>query len=156
MAEPIIERIAEVIAERLQITEDATAVTRPMRINSEPAGDFKLTLTQGQRTANRDLGYQSNPPVVAFDQIFVIAGELRPSEDDTTSIDTHRNRFESQIRTAITSVTNWHRYADSDGDLAINSEIGVARAFSSDSAAGIKIDLLVQYRHPENDDTTPR
>ena len=156
MAEPIIERIATVIKDRLFATEDATAVTRPRRINDESAGDYKLTLTQGARTPNRELSYTSNPPVVAFDQIFVIAGELRPSEDDTTSIDTYRNRFESQIRTALTAETEWYRYADSSGNLAINSEIGVARAYSSDSAAGIKIDLLVQYRHPENDDTVAR
>lgn len=152
MAEPVIELIADVIKTRLEDVELVDTVTRPKRINDDPSGDRKITLTQTTRTQNRGLSCQGNPPAVAWDQIFLIAGELRPDEASEDSIDRFRNLFESQIRTALTSVPNWHTF----GGHAIDSEIGSARPYISDSAAAVHIDLLVKYRHDEDDDTVRR
>ena len=152
MSTPIIELIAEVIKGRLETVELVDTVTRPRRINSESAGDRKITLTQASRTINRELSCQGNPTGVAFDQVFVIAGELRPSEESEDSIDTLRNLFESQIRVALTEPSNWHTM---DG-YAIDSEIGASRKYISDSGAAVLIDLLVRYRHSELDDTVQR
>ncbi len=152
MAEPIIELIAEVIKDRLLTVDLATAVTRPKRINDESAGDYKITLTQGARNINRELSCQGNPPAAAFDQVFLIAGELRPSEESEDSIDTLRNNFASEIRARLTETSNWHTM----GGYAIDSEIGAPRPYISDSAAAVHIDLLVKYRHDENDDTAQR
>jgi len=152
MAEPIIEQIADVIRERLLSADLVASVVRPKRINDDAAGDFKLTVTQGSRSINSELSCQGNPPGTAFNQVFNVYGELRPSEDDDTAIDTYRNRFDSAIRAAITGHTNWHTY----GGLAINSEVGAAKNISIESGAGVLVELLVQYRHDENDDTAQR
>jgi hypothetical protein len=149
---PVIELISEVIKYRLESVELVDSVTRPKQINSEPCGDKKITLTQGSRTLNRELSCPGNPPAVAIDQVFVIAGELRPSEESEDSIDTFRNLFESQIRKALTTPPNWHSM---DG-YAIDSEIGAARKYQSDSGSAVMIDLLVRYRHSELDDTVQR
>lgn len=145
--QPVIEQIAELIALRLGLVIGADTVTRPLRINVEPAGDCKITLTQGAKTKNERLSCPGNPPIVAWNQIFIIAVELRPSELDSTAIDTLRNQFEAEIRRALTMDGDWYRF----NGLAINAEIGAARSYSSEASAGVKVDLLVQYRHPEND-----
>ena len=149
---PIIDQIAEVIRQRLELTSNVESVVRPLRINIDSAGDLKITLTQGSRTGNPQLGYPGNPPVVAFNQIFLIHAELRPSEEDDTPIDTLRNEMVSAIRTALTAEPDWYRW----GDLAINSEIGAARKVATDSGAGVVVELLVQYRHAETNDTEPK
>lgn len=147
--EPIIDQIAAAIKTRLEITEGIESVVRPRWFNDDPIGDLKVTLTQGSRTINPQLGFHGNPPVVAFNQIFSIHVELRPSEEDETPIDSLRNQIVSKLRTAITSETDWYTW----GGLAVNSEIGAARKIATDSGAGVMLDLLVQYRHLENDDT---
>jgi hypothetical protein len=149
MTEPIIELIAEEIRQRLESVDLVDSVVRPRRINTEPCGDRKITLTQGARTRNLALGYPSVRPVVAFNQVFVIAGELRPSETEDVSIDTLRNRFDSEIRKALSKDVDWYTF----GGYAINSDIGVPRFVRSAESVSIQVDLLVQYRHPENADT---
>lgn len=149
MAEPVIELIAEEIKTRLE-TIDCVTVTRPKRINDEPTGDRVITLTQGARSMNSAIGYVSNPPVIGFDQIFVITAEVRPSELDETPIETIQDRFEAEIRSAICGVADWHTF----GSRAVNSDIGAVRVVRDMENVSLQMDLLVQYRHPENDSTT--
>jgi len=150
--DPVIDRIAEEIKTRLESVDFVTSVVRPKRINDDPAGDRKLTLTQGSRRYNQALSYPSQIPVVAWDQVFVISGELRPSETDDTPIDTLRNRFDSEIRAALTGVADWHTF----GGNAVNADIGAPRIVNRNENTAIAVDLLIQYRHPENDATEQR
>ena len=147
--ESVVERIAEEIRDRLIASGIAVSVTRPKLIDGEPVGNHKITVTQTDRTYNEELSCPGNPPAIAFDQTFLIAGELRPSEDAADSIDTLINAYESEIRRAITSVPDWHKF----NGLAIDAQLNDTQKYTSDTAEAVHVNLLVRYRHNENDDT---
>lgn len=149
MMEPVIERISDAIRSRLELFDFVDTVIRPMRIETEPVGDRKLTLTQISEVRNEGLSCPGNPPLVAFDTVFRIAGELRPSETEDTPIDTLKNRFAAEIRAALTTGDEWWQF----GGNAINADIGSAMLERNDENASVFLELLVQYRHPENDAT---
>ncbi len=145
--EPVIELIAEKIRERLELTADSQSSIRPLRINDDAAGDYKITLTQGGQNENVDLSCQGNPPALAFDQVFIISGELRPSEESQISIDTYRNRFAADITLALTSESNWHNW----GGLAIDTRLGTVAFRQTAEASWLEMRILVRYRVNEND-----
>lgn len=147
MIEPVIERISDAIRSRLELFDFVDTVIRPKRIETEPVGDRKLTLTQGESTMNGELSCPGNPPAVAYDQIFIIAGEVRPSETDETPIDTIRNRFDGEIRKAIANSSDWYSF---DG-LAINSQLGAPTVLRDAENISVSVELLVQYRVSETD-----
>lgn len=150
--ESIIEQIAEVIRVRLAASLELNGVVRPQWINQDPAGDLKITLTQGSREPNEQLSVPGNPPASAYDQTFLINVELRPSETDERAINTHQNEAIRLIRYAIADGVDWHTM---DG-LAIDSLIGGAEIMRDDSSASISIPLMVRYRHSEYDETVLR
>lgn len=145
--EPVIEQIAEKIKARLGLVIGVDTVTRPLRLNDDPAGDYKITVTQGQQTENIALSCPGNPPAICYDQIFLINGELRPSEEDETPIDTYRNRFSADITKAITSETDWHNW----DQLAVDTMLGPVAFRQSAESSWLEMQLMVRYRVSEND-----
>jgi len=144
--EPIIEQIAEKVRDRLALTLDADSAVRPLRINDDAAGDYKITLTQGESSINAEVSCQGNPPGIAYNQVFVITGELRPSETSDVSIDTFRNRFTADITIALTDADGWHTW---DG-LAKDTQIGPVAFRQSAESSWLEIRMLVIYRVDEN------
>jgi hypothetical protein len=161
MAVPVSEQIALVVKARLDLITTgagyettAAEVIRPTRISDRSPKDFQIVIAQGDQTPNEELSRPGNPPLVAWDFPFEIRGILRPSETDTTAIDTYKNRFEADVRKAIATplVGNWR----SMEGLAINSSITGAEQYASSdgSEGGFKVTVTVMYRHPDNDPYT--
>lgn len=161
MATPVHEQIILKVKQRLQtIDEDAGfetsvsgTVVRPMRIWTGHLQDYQIIVTQGTLARNEDLSHPGNPPAVAWDLPLTIYGELRPSEDNTTAIDTLINEFASDaIRAICTPVNAWHNW---DG-LAINTIVETVENFNAEETAGFKMELSVSFRTDENNPYTMR
>jgi len=161
MALPVSEQIALKVQQRLQnitvangyeVTVTGTVI-RPPRIWEGSPKDYQVVIAQGEMTRNDDLSYPANPPVVAYDLPFTIVGELRPSEHDTTPIETLCNTFAADAIKAICSPqASWHNW---DG-LAIDTTIASVVNTNSEEAAAFKLEMTVTFRTPENDPYTVR
>ena len=145
--ETVLERIADALNDRLETVDFINSVIRPKRIETAAIDDRTITLTQGESTINDGLSCPGNPPAVAYDQVFIIAGELRPSETEDTPIDTIRNRFDGEIRKAIANSLTWYSF----GGLAINSQLGAPAVLRDAENVSVSVELLVQYRVSETD-----
>lgn len=152
MTLPLVEKIAEVIRQRLDVNDWLNGAHRPEWINKDSAGDLKVTVTQGDQTPNEQLTCPGNPPALTIDQIFLINVETRPSEDEVIPIDTIRNEVAGLVRKSVCNSSHWY----SMGGLAIDSILGPATATRTDSGAGIELQLMVRYRHSELDGSEQR
>lgn len=162
MPTPIIEQIAVKIKARLTAistgngyeTTASGGVIRPTLIDETQPKDYQIYLTQETPTKNDAFSCPGNPAKRAWDQPFRIALGLRPSEKDTTPIDTLRNTFFGDVQKALAQPTSgdWSQW---DG-LAIQSSLGSADWYLDDegSAGGVQAILTVTYRTPENDPYT--
>lgn len=151
MNEPVIERIAVKIKQRLGIAVGATGgVVRPTRTGGFKPQDYQLVFAQESKTENVALSCPGNPPLKAWNVPFRIAAELLQSKHDKTAIDTLRNQFEAAVQEALT-VSGSHYWAQWDG-LAINSSLTNVDTYldEGDQVAGFQTVLTVQYRTPEN------
>lgn len=161
MAYPVSERIVQAVRTRL-LTIDGTgdfeteveSVNRPRRISTFSPKDYQIVVTQGNMTHNVELSHPGNPPAQAWDLPIIIAGILRPSESNTTAIDTLKNTFGADCILALTDATAWHTF----GGLAINSMISDVEDYQADdgSASGFKMTVLVTFRVDENNPYTVR
>ena len=161
MATPILEQIAVIVRSRLAAISTgsgyettAAEAIRPTRISDRSPKDYQLIIKQGDKTPNDALSCPGNPAAVAWDQPFVIAGILRPSETSATAIDTFKNTFEADVIKSLTAPASWWNF----GGLAMNSVIsGVADYESSEGTeGGFMVTLTVTYRVSENDPYTAR
>ena len=159
MAIPVSEQIAVIIRNRLALISTAnsyetttTGVVRGTQRGDFQPKDYQIVLTQGNKTENKELSCPGSPPLVAWDQPFLIAGILRQSETDQTAIDTLKNVFEADVIKALnTGVAWWNMEAK-----AINSTVSGATWNQSDSGSdsSFELTLLVTYRTAENDPYT--
>lgn len=161
MAVPIAEQIARKVKLRLQNITVANGyevtvfgdVVRPPRIWEGSPTNYQIVMAQGPQARNDELSYPANPPVTAYDLPFTIVGELRPSEEDTTPIETLCNTFASDaIKALCTPTASWHNW---DG-LAIDSTITSVENTNGEEAAAFKLEMTVTFRTPENDPYTAR
>ena len=159
MPTPVVEQIAVKVKTRLEaITTgngyelSVSGVVRPKRIDETSPANNQIYLTQ--ETATTVAVYQGNPAKHEWRQPFRIALGLRPSETDSTAMDTHRNTFFADVQKALAQPTSgeWSQW---DG-LAMNSNLGSAEWFLDDEGAegGLHLILDVFYRVPENDPYT--
>jgi hypothetical protein len=156
MATPVSEQIVLKIKQRLQLIDEdsgyettvAGTVVRPPRIWSGNPEDYQVVVTQGAMQINDELSHPGNPPATAWNMPIVIFGELRPSEDNTTAIDTLINEFASDAVKAIcTPASSWYNW----DSLAINTIIDNVEPIVGEEACGFKLEMTVIYRVTEND-----
>lgn len=159
MTEPVIERIAEVIKQRLE--QSADGLLEVVRVNRK--GD-NISPKEGMwymrhdgSTRNDALSHPGHPPAIAFDATFSVSAFIR-DETETSIYETRVNRTVATIAKAITqpevSPSTWYQM---DG-LAIIASIGDAEPMTSDSGeyAGVTVPILVTYRVSEDDYTEVR
>lgn len=161
MATPVNEQIVLKIKQRLQLIDEdsgyettvAGTVVRPPRIWTGNLEDYQVIVTQGTLAINDELSHPGNPPATAWNLPIVIFGELRPSEDNTTAIDTLINEFAADAVKAIcTPASSWHNW----DSLAIDTRIDNVEPIVAEDACGFKMELTVIYRVTENDPYTVR
>lgn len=78
---------------------------------------------------------------------FAVIAELRPSDGDTTPIDTYRNQFHGDCVKALCTGSDWHNW---DG-LALNTRMGPVNAITNESIiTGFVMQFVVMFRVDEN------
>ena len=150
MTEPVNERIVANVRSRMAVAF-STAV-RSAQIATWQPKDLVVVVSHGDPVPNAELSYPGNPPVIAYDMPVIVAGIVKPSDDETTAIDTFKNRMGADIIAAATNATNWHQW----GGLAINTTLGQIESYTEETGGrcGVMVTFLVTYRVPENDPTT--
>jgi hypothetical protein len=161
MATAICEQIALKVLQRLQLisqssgyeTTVAGTVIRAEKIWNGNLKDYQITITQTSNTYNETMSHPGNPPAIAWDLVFTVFGEIRPSEDDTMSFDALCNEFASDMVKAITvPAANWHNW---DG-LAINTVFNTITNVNAEEIGGARLEFTVIYRTDETNPYTVR
>ena len=121
---------------------------RSTNIATWQAKDNVFHVYQGDIVENRELDCPGNPPAKGWTIEAVIAAILRPSESDTTPIDTYKNRAWAAIVQAATDAPLWHNW----GGLALNTDIGTIEDFTADdgSGSGVMVRMSIHFRTDEN------
>jgi hypothetical protein len=146
MSEPIVEQIMTNVRTRLAAY---TSAYRSPKIASWQPKDLTIAIYQGDITRNEEMSCPGNPPAQAWDLLAIVAGIVKPSDDDTTPVDRYKNRFWAEIVKAATNANQWHTW----GGLAYDTVIGDVRDYTSDdgSASGISVEMLIRFRTDEDD-----
>jgi hypothetical protein len=100
-------------------------------------------------TPNEPLSCPGNPPSQAFDLEAIVAGIVKPSDAETTPIDTFRNRVSADIIKAATDADLWHQW----GGLAVNTTIGNVEPYTDETGgvSGVVVKFMITFRVDEND-----
>ena len=156
VAKPVVERIADVVYQRLlQLTGGVSSyitisdVVRYDRRDAYTPADRQVVLTQGSNERVPELDHEGNPPAVCRQQTFNLRCHVIPSELDDTPTDTLVNLMVMAVMAAITDdQATWHNF---DG-LAIDAEFGSTEQIDDDGTGidGANLPLLVRYRTDEN------
>lgn len=160
MSTPVLESIAVTLADRIK---DGTytapyqirKVVRPNKLQTnKELGDLECMVRQGTPQRNEELDYDGNPMALGFDVPYVAVVFLRPSDTDTTAIDTIANYVMADVVKAITTPNaTWHNW----GSKAINSTYDLALEVSDDaSQAAVIVTVNVQTRFSITDPYTFR
>ena len=152
MAEPIVEQIMQAV--RTRIGEAFRETYRSAQLATWQPKDCVVHVHQGAITPNEEVSCPGNPPAQGYDLEAIVAGIVKPSDSDTTPIDTFRNRMAADIVKAATNATLWHQW----GSLAINTTIGVAEPYTEESGgvSGVMVRFVITFRTDEDDPYTVR
>lgn len=152
MAEPVAEQIMQAVRTRLAATYASTY--RSANIATWQPKNDTMHVYQGDITENRGIDCPGNPPAKGWTVEAIVAAILKPSQSDTTPIDTYKNRAWAAIVQAVTNAELWHGW----GGLAINTDIGTIEDFTSDdgSSSGVMVRMSIHFRTSENDPYTAR
>jgi hypothetical protein len=154
MAISIQEQILLKIKQRLQLIDEDDGyettvngtVIRPARFWTESPLDYQIIVVSSSLTENALLSCPGNPPAVAWDMPVTVTGLVRPSEDDTTPIDTLQNEFQTDIIKALTDAVSWHNW----DTLGIDTKITSVEKFVTDEVSGVRVNLTVTFRVSED------
>jgi len=126
-----------------------TTAYRSTRIATWQPKDLVVHVHQGDITPNAELSCPGNPPAQAYDLEAIVAGLVKPSELETTAIDTFKNRMWADIVKAATDAELWHQW---NGN-AINTVIGPIEDYtdSNGAIAGAMARFIITFRVDEND-----
>lgn len=147
MAEPIVEQIMANVRTRMAAAFDD--VYRSTRIGTWQPKDLVLHVHQGTLTPNPELSCPGNPPAQAYDLEAIVAGIVKPSDSETTAVDTFKNRLGADIIKAATDADLWHQW----GGLALNTTIGNVEEYTEETGgvAGVMVRFTITFRVSEND-----
>jgi hypothetical protein len=144
MTEPITEQIMAAVKTRVAA---AFTANRSTRVATWQVDDQATNVYQGNLTPNVNFSCPGNPPAQGWTLEVIVAGIAKPSDFDTTAIDTHKNRLAADIMDSITDSATWHNW----GGLAINTDIGPVEDYTGTDAAfqGVMIRLNIYFRTSE-------
>jgi hypothetical protein len=152
MTEPVVEQIMANVRTRMAAAFDNAY--RSTRVATWQPKDLVVHVHQGSLTQNVELSCPGNPPATAYDLEAIVAGIVKPSDAETTPIDTFRNRMGADIVKAATDATNWHQW----GGLAINTTHGPIEDYIDETGgcAGVMVRFTITFRVDEDDPYTVR
>lgn len=145
MPEPVSEQIMQVVKTRLA---EYTTTHRSTHVATWQPKDLVIVVSQGTITRNEELSCPGNPPAQAWDMEVIVAGLVKPSTEETTAVDTYKNRFWAEIVKAACAGDSWHTW----GNLAINSVVGSVEDHTDGNGAfaGVKVGITITFRTDEN------
>lgn len=152
MPEPVAEQIMANVRTRMAAAFDD--VYRSTRIGTWQPKDLVIHVEQGTIVTNAEMSCPGNPPAQAYDMEALVHGLVKPSDLETTAVDTFKNRMWADIVAAATDAENWHQW----GGLAINTTIGSAEEYTEETGglSGMLVRFLITFRTDENDPYTVR
>jgi hypothetical protein len=154
LTQTIVEKISDVLVTRLTTlttanTEQTTVseVIESARLGTFTPRDLQIIVQQGNPELVPELMCSGNPPAEAWSQTFNLYLHMMPSETDTESIDTKRNRFIADVRKVVCNpASTWHTF----GGFAITAEWQqLENIEAGESCGGILMPLAVIYRTDE-------
>lgn len=146
MAEPISEQILAAVKTRL-----ATYATthRSTRVGTWQPKDNTLVVNFVSLTVNPELSCPGNPPATAWNLTVEICGLIKPSDTDTTAVDTYKMRLHAEIlKACCDGISAWWQW----GGKSINSVFGNAEEHtdSNGAFAGVKVEMVATFRTDED------
>ena len=146
MTEPVSEQLLAKVQTRV-----AAALTsyRSTRVATWIPEDEACSVYFGGLTPNPEISCPGNPPAQGWTLSASVAGICKPSDKDTTPIDTYKQRIAADIIKAVTNASTWHNW---DG-LAVNTELGEVSDVTGNDGSwqGIAVQLSVHFRTDEDD-----
>jgi hypothetical protein len=152
---PVIERIMQVVEQRLQVmttgiypNSPVVEVIRPLRTDSWTPRSYQILIYLNEQVESEGLMRPGNPPAIAYDARIALLCHVMPSETDTTPFDEYCNTFYADIVEALTDSgnPNWYDF----GNLAFNASIGSPEPLGADGGVdGFLVNLTVTYRVSE-------
>ena len=151
MTEPVAEQILAKVRTRVATAFDAY---RSTKIATWIPRDQSTVVYQVGISANPGISCPGNPPAQGWTLDVAVAGIAKPSDSDTTPIDTYKNRLAADIIDAITSEAAWHNW---DG-LAINTDLGDIEDYTGTDGSfqGVAVRISIHFRTDEDDLYTAR
>jgi len=147
MPEPISEQILAAIKTRLLTY--ASDTQRSTRVGTWQPKDGTLIVNLVSLVQNEELSCPGNPPAKAWDMEVEICGLIKPSDTDTTPVDTYKNRAYSEIvKACCDGIPGWWKW----GEKAINSAFGGVAEHTDDNGAfaGVKVTMTTTFRVDED------
>ena len=151
MSEPVVERIMQAVRSRVAATRTAY---RSANVAKWQPKDNVLHVHQGDIVENPELNCPGNPPAKGWTVVAAVAAILKPSDTDTTPIDTYKNRAWAVIVQAVTDADLWHQW----GGLALNTVHGPVEEYTEETGglAGVMVRFTITFRVDEGDPYTVR
>ena len=146
MSEPVVEQIMSNVRSRMATF---TSAFRSSRVAKWQPKDLVVHVSQGAISPNESASCPGNPPAQGYDVEAIVAGIVKPSDIDTTAVDTFKNRLGANIIKAATDAELWHRW----GGLALNTIIGPIEEYTDEAGAvaGVMVRFTITFRTDEND-----
>jgi hypothetical protein len=145
VSEPVVERIMQAVRSRVAATRTAY---RSANVAKWQPKDNVLHVHQGDIVENPEMNCPGNPPAKGWTVVAAVAAILKPSDTDTTPIDTYKNRAWAVIVQAVTDADLWHQW----NGLAVNSTIGPIEDYTAEdgSGSGVFVRISIHFRTDEN------
>lgn len=124
-----------------------TTAYRSTRVATWQPKDLVVHVHQGAITPSADFSCPGNPPAQGYEVEAIVAGIVKPSDTDTTAIDTLKNRLGADIIVAATDAVLWHQW----GGLALNTTIGPIEDYTEETGglSGVVVRFTIAYRTDE-------
>lgn len=146
MAEPISEQILATIKTRL--LEYTSDTQRSTRVSTWQPKDGTVVVNMLRLRKNDELSCPGNPPAQAWDMTVQICGMIKPSDRDTTAVDTYKSRIYSEIiKACCDGINRWWTW----GEKAIISTFRSVTEHTDDNGAfaGVSVELITTFRTDE-------
>lgn len=152
---PVIERIIQVVAQRLDVLTTSVypnspivEVIRPNRTGTYETQSWQILVLINEMSPVPELDRAGNPPAKATRAQLALIAHIMPSETDPTPQDEYCNVIYADMVEALTDSGNacWMQW----GNLALDSTIGPMQPLSADGGVdGFMIPLDITYRTSE-------
>lgn len=159
MPTPVLESIAETIVTRIKAgtyTENyqIQKVTRPNKLQTNKSLEHLHCLVMQGNPERGELDHDGNPIAYAFNVPYLVYVHLRPSDTETTPLDTIVNYVTADVLKAITTPNaTWHNF----DSKAVNADYDFEHVVADDgSEAAVLITLRVETRFSQVDPYTFR